>query len=144
MENLYTTLLGITILFFVLLGVKELFSKKIKKRFCIVCLAVSLTWIALLGLHFLGLFQDKILIAILIGQSSLGLFYVLYDKLNVFKLVFLLTLTSGIYFVFEGLVFRALYFLLILWVLFFVFYLFKRNKNLGIFANKIVECCRKW
>src|SRR3989338_7177930 len=95
-NNLILVLIVITGLFFLFLILRN-FSKKI----CVICLSVSLTWVVLLSLYFLDIFTDKTLIAILMGQTSLGLFYLFYDKLSVFKLPFILTFVSLIYFVLE-------------------------------------------
>ncbi|MFH1325369.1 MAG: hypothetical protein ABIH49_01190 [archaeon] len=115
-----------------------------KDKFCVICASVSLTWIVLLILYFLGIFTDKIIIAILMGMSALGLFYLVYDKLSVFKLPFILTLIALIYFILEKFELNTVYFLAILWFFFTLIYFFKSNKNLQVFANKLVECCRKW
>jgi hypothetical protein len=139
MEPLFLSLAGITILFFLFLILRN-FSKKI----CAICLSVSLTWIVLLSLYFLGIFTDKIIIAILMGMSALGLFYMFYEKLSVFKLPFILTLIYLIYFILEEINLNASYFLLSLWIFFFLIYLFRKNRNFIRFVNKLIECCRNW
>ena len=140
METLFLTLIGIIALFFLFLIAKNIFNSKI----CAICLSVSLTWIVLLSLYFLDIFTNKVLIAILMGQTSIGLFYLFYEKLSVFKLPFLLTLISAIYFVLEKFELNTLILLIALWFLFSLVYLFKSNKKINIFANKIVECCKNW
>jgi hypothetical protein len=144
MESLYLTLVGITLLFVIFLIFKEFLSKKSKDKFCVICFSVSLTWIILLVLYFTAIFTDKIIIAILMGQTSLGLFYLFYEKLNVFKLPFLLTLIAVIYFILESFEIKSLFLLAGLWILFFIIFIFKSNKKLSNFANKIIECCKKW
>ena len=138
---LFYILLGISGLFFLILLVKSLLKNK---KICAICLSVSLTWIILLPFYFLGIFADKILIAILMGQTSIGLFYFFNEKLSVFKLPFILTLVSLIYFTLEKIELNAIYLLALLWILFGFVYLFKSNKKFKIFANKLVECCRNW
>lgn len=49
------------------------------KKICAVCGAVSLNWIVLLLLSYLKMFDNKILIAILMGQSICGAMY-LFEK----------------------------------------------------------------
>ncbi len=137
-DNLSLTLIGIMVLFFMLLFAKNLFKNK--KNFCVICISVSLTWIVLLTLYFLNIFTDKLIIAILMGHTSLGLFYVFYENLGFFKLPFLLTTISIIYFVFEGIIVESLYLLGGVWIIFFIFGLSK-NKS---FSKKIIECCKKW
>jgi hypothetical protein len=139
MEPLFLSLAGITILFFLFLILRN-FSKKI----CAICLSVSLTWIVLLSLYFLGIFTDKIIIAILMGMSALGLFYMFYEKLSVFKLPFILTLIFVIYSILESFKVDSLYLLIILWIFFFIVYIFRKNPSLKYGINKLIECCKKW
>src|SRR3989344_270246 len=98
LNNFSFILLGIIVLFFLLLTIKNIF--KIKK-FCAICLSISLTWIVLLILYFLDIFADKIIIAILMGHTSLGLYYILENKVKekfkVFRLPLLLTFIFIIY-----------------------------------------------
>lgn len=144
MEALFLALMGITALFFLFLGIKEIFSKKIKSRFCVICISISVTWIVLLILYFNNLFFDKTILAILMGQTSLGLFYFFYEKMDIFKLPFLLALIATIYFVLEKFSIKAIYFLVVLWIFLLAIHLFKKNKNFRTFANKLVGCCKKW
>ena len=139
MEPLFLTLAGITILFFLFLIMRNL-SKKI----CAICLAVSLSWIILLTFYFWGYFLDKTIIAILMGMSVLGLFYMFYEELSVFKLPFILTLISLIFFILEEINLNAIYFLLSLWIFFFIVYIFRKNPLLKYGINKLIECCKKW
>ena len=134
--NLTLILAGITALFFILLFIKSF----TKKKFCVICVSVSLTWITLLILYFLNIFTDKLIIGILMGGTSVGLFYMLYEKIGIFKLPFLLTLISMIYFILGGFVISTLYLIAGLWLLFILIYLFKFNK----LAKKLIECCKKW
>src|SRR3989304_9072472 len=106
MEPLFLTLAGITILFFLFLIMRNL-SKKI----CAICLAVSLSWIILLTFYFWGYFLDKTIIAILMGMSVLGLFYMFYEELSVFKLPFILTLVFIVYSILESFSINSLYLL---------------------------------
>ena len=110
-------LTGIAILFFLLLAIKSIFN--IKKA-CVICLSITLTWILLLTLHFLDVFTDKIILAILMGHTSLGIFYILEKKVKkkflVFRLPYLLTSITLIYYVLESFVISSLYFILWLWV----------------------------
>ena len=141
METISWLLLGITALFFILLIIKNIFNIK---KFCAICLSISLTGIALLILYFLGIFSDKIIIAILMGHTSLGLYYVLEKKARkkflIFRLPYLLTSISIIYFILDGFIINGLYLILGLWALFLIIYLFKFNK----LAKKIIECCKRW
>ena len=141
MEPILWTLIGITAVFFVLLTIKSIFNIK---KLCAICLSVTLTWILLLILYFIGIFADKLVIAILMGHTSLGLYYILEKKVRkrllIFRLPYLLTSISIIYFIFNGFMINAVYFILGLWLLFILIYLFKFNK----LTKRIIECCKKW
>ncbi|HIH47589.1 TPA: hypothetical protein HA297_04785, partial [Candidatus Woesearchaeota archaeon] len=91
-------LIAITVLFFVFLIVKNLFKKF--RNLCALCGAVSLTWIGLLVLLKLNRIQDTTIIALLMGQSTIGLFYLLQAKgkgknriMNLLRLPIYLVLT---------------------------------------------------
>ena len=145
-------LIGITVLFFILLGIKQVLNKRLKKEFCVICLAVSLIWIFLLALLLIGYFNDKIIISILMGQSSLGLFYFLDSRIKrkekeqfkIFKLPLLLTFIFVIYSILGEFYFNSFYFLFVLWLIFFGIYLFKNNRRMNVFAKKLMECCKRW
>ena len=141
MEALFLSLIAITALFFLFLIIRNIFNSK---NMCAICASVFLTWIVLLSLYFSNIFPDKTIIAILMGQTSLGLFYLFYEKLNIFKIPFLLTLITLVYFVLEKFSLDSIYFLTALWAFFFIIYLFKSNKKINVFANKMIERCKKW
>ncbi|MBS3171289.1 hypothetical protein J4449_01615 [Candidatus Woesearchaeota archaeon] len=132
----------ISVLFFVLLFIKSFFRLN---NFCVICGSVSLTWILLLILYWSGYFKNTLIIALLAGQSILGLFYLFEKKLEMFRLPFLLTLTFfgySLFGVYDGIK-ESVIFLLILWLLFFVLYYYQ-DKNMKSFVKKIIECCRNW
>ena len=147
------------LLFFVLLLIKKGIKKRIKKRgiteWCVLCAAVSVTWMILLLLYFLGLFSDTIIIAILLGQTSVGIFYLLEKKVppkaTLFRLPFLLTLTLSAY-AWLSLgsagagkdLITTLFFLFLLWIGFFIVYLFREQAQFRILSKKLIECCKRW
>ena len=145
MEFITWILIGISLLFFLILAVKSLIGNK---KFCVICISVSLTWITLLVLYFLKIFPDKIIIAILMGHTSLGLFYLwekkVREKFKIFRLPLLLSFIFIIYSILEIFSFNSLIFLIILWSLFFIIYLFRTKKGVRKFFNKIIECCKNW
>lgn len=150
MESLFLILAGITALFFVILGVREFFSRKTKEKICSICFAVSVTWVFLLLMFWMGKFSDKTILAVLMGQSSLGLYYLwehkAKDKSKVFRLPFLLTLILAAYSLVEGFSYgyNVIIFIIILWAFFFVVYLYGSDGKTGGFVRKLVECCKKW
>ena len=141
METLFLTFVGITAMFFLLLAIKNILNSR---KICAICLSISLTWIILLLLYFLGIFADKIIIMILMGQTSVGMFYIwekkVKEKTKIFRLPLLLTFIFVIYSILENFNLNSLYFVLSLWLFFALIYLFKFNK----FATKLIECCKKW
>lgn len=141
MEPIAFVLIGITALFFILLAAKSIFNLK---KACAICLSVTLAWAVLLALYLLNIFNDKIIIAILMGHTSLGIFYLwekrIKEKTKLFRLPFLLSLIFIIYSLLEKFILNGFLFLLALWTLFFIIYLFENNK----LAKKIIECCKKW
>jgi hypothetical protein len=143
----YFILIFIIGLFFILLGIKELFNKKLKEKFCVICASISLTWIVLLILNFMNLFQDKILLGILMGHTSLGVFYIFEknasDRFKIFRLPLLLSFITIIYFVLTGFEKISFFILISLWIIFGLIFLFG-DKNARGFVGKLVECCRGW
>jgi hypothetical protein len=151
----FIVLLGITILFFILLILKSFFLKE--KKICTICASMSLTWIILLALSVWGKFFNPVLVALLLGQTVVGIFYVMERKvreeLTLFRLPFLLTLTYLAY----GAITFALFsdldikillesgiFLAILWGIFLVFYFYRHHPVFQEKVQKIIECCKRW
>ncbi len=136
--------MGIVGLFLILLLVKSI----IKKEFCVLCVSFALSWITLLILYYSNIFVNKTIIAILMGMTALGIYYLLEKKvkkeLTIFRLPFLLTLVFIIYIVLENFNLNSLIFLGVLWVVFILIYLFRNNTGFKKFTNKLIECCKKW
>ncbi|MBI4140833.1 hypothetical protein HY485_03265 [Candidatus Woesearchaeota archaeon] len=132
-----TVVVSIIVLFFVLLGVKELLPARFKKFVCALCGAVVLTW---LGLLFAS-YSDTVVIALLMGGSVVGITYVVSEKFPLFRLPVFLTLLFVAYSViklsFDA---RSVVLIVLLWVLFTAVFLYKNNKLI----EKIVACCRNW
>jgi len=145
--EIFNVFLLITVLFFVFLLIKSIFKMK---SFCVICSSVFISWIVLLILYLRGIFLDKIIIAILIGETTLGIFYLAEAKtreeLKIFTLPFILTLILIGYTLIEGFNYTLdiLYLLMGIWSLFFIIYSFKDKGKLGEFSRKLIECCKKW
>jgi hypothetical protein len=143
-------LIAISIVFFVLLAFKELLVGNLKKNMCVICGAVVLTWVTLLVLLWLGKFENKVLLALLMGESTLGVFYLVESQvrsnLKLFRLPFLLTLITIAYSVImmPSDLLDVLIFLSILWILFSLIYFYRGNGKVGTLLKKLVECCKKW
>ena len=133
----------IIVLFFVILSIKSF----ARKEFCAICSAVSVAWIFLLVLNKLSLFDNKILIALLMGQSVLGFFYLVEKKVSndfkFFRLPFLLSLIFVAYFLINAIDFSVLKLLSVLWLVFVVIFLYREHSKMRIVVDKIIACC-KW
>jgi len=146
MELFVWVLICIIAFFVLLMGVKEIS----KKKFCVLCGAVFLTWFLLLILYWKGLFTNKLIIALLMGSSVLGIFYLVEKKVKesweLFRLPFYLTLVSLAYFVLEGLesLGKAALVLVPLWVIFGFLFVYKNNNKTSSFVKKLIECCKNW
>lgn len=145
MEPITLVLIGIAVLFFLLLALKNILNLK---KTCVICASVTLTWIILLTLYFFKIFNDKMIITILMGQTSLGIYYIFERKARkntlVFRLPLLLTFIFIIYAVLESFNFNSLIFLIILWLIFALIYSFKNIKGFKRFTTKLIKCCKKW
>lgn len=137
---------SITGLFFLMLLIKT----RIRKTFCAICASMSLTWLAFLLLYFLDIFEDRMLLGVLMGESAVGLYYLLEKKLpekfHIFRLPFLLSETWVVYLVLgEGDEFwKVLLFLATLWFVFTGIFFFRENKKVSRIVKKLVECCKNW
>jgi hypothetical protein len=147
--GLFNILLGIIILFFVVLITKQFFSKALKEKTCAICVAVAITWVFLLVLFYLDKFENTLIIALLMGMTLLGIFYIfernVKKELTLFRLPFLLTLIVVGYFLltFENLI-KELVLLAVIWFVFLLIYGYRNSACLKKFVDKIVECCKKW
>jgi hypothetical protein len=146
MSDPVLVLLVIAILFIALLVVKSIAGWK----FCVICTSVSVTWIALLVLYRLGLFDQPLIVAVLMGQSIMGLYYLLEKKTNeelhIFRLPLLLTLTLAAFMllgVSADLVY-GLSLLAVLWFVLSLLYLYRENPKTRIVVDRIIACCRDW
>ena len=145
MEPVTITLIGISLLFFIILTLKNIFNLK---KICVICSSIAISWIVLLTLYLMDIFSDKTIIALLMGQTSLGLFYIwerkVKEKFTIFRLPLLLTLIFILYTVLENFTLSSLSFLFILWAVFVLIYSFRNNQNFKETTNKLIECCKKW
>lgn len=139
-------LLVITVLVVGLLVIKSISAWK----FCVMCTSVSITWMALLVAYWLGLFDQPVIIAILMGQSIVGSYYFLEKKtkesLHIFRLPLLLTLTLAA-FVALGVTTDLNYglsLLAALWVVLSLLYLYRQNPRTRIVVDRIIACCKDW
>lgn len=146
MNPILITLFILISLFIALLAAKS----ATKFRFCVICASVSLTWIGLLALLRFGLFRDPVIIALLMGESVTGLYYLCEKRLaaefRIFGFPFLLTLTLAAYSATRGLdgIMPAAALLLILWQVSLAVYIWRKDPRWRNVAAKIIACCRDW
>ena len=139
-------LLIIVVLFVVLLILKSI----TKWKFCVICTSVSSTWIALLVLYWLGKFDQPLIIAVLMGQSIVGLYYFLEgrtkEQLHIFRLPLLLTLTLAAFGALgvdtDPVVSVSL--LAALWAGLSLLFFYRQNPKTRIVVDRIIACCKDW
>lgn len=147
-DALLLTFALLTGLFVLLLIVKVIF----KLNFCVLCGAVSLTWISLVGLFWAGLFEDILLIALLMGGSIVGIYYLVEKKvreqLHIFRFPFFLTLVFWAYlllkFEFNASVFIVAGLVVFLWLICGFLYFFRNNAKFKSVVSKLIDCCKNW
>lgn len=148
--TLLQILIGITSLFFLFLIAKSILSNKLKENFCVICAAISISWLVLLVLLKLSYFNDKIIVALLMGQSILGTFYLVEKKAKeqykIFRLPFLLTLTLVAYYILEPKqdIASSIIFLSILWLIFVLVFVYRNNNKINMLTKRLIECCKNW
>lgn len=138
-------LIGIIILFSVFVALRSIPFFKV----CALCGAVSVSWIVLLFLFYLGYEIDPVLIGILMGGSIVGFMYLLEQKLperyQIFKLPFLLSLISVAYFLLvKNVVLSTVVICVAVWILSATLYIGIETKSLRSLGKKIIECCKNW
>jgi len=146
MNYIFYAFAAIIALFALLLGIKELF----KLRFCVICASVSLTWFGLLVLYWAGKFSHPALIALLLGQSIVGVYYLFEkkaaEKFHLFRLPFLLTLTlAG--FALLGEAQGAAWALVLLgglWIALLFAYFYRERAGIRGLVKRLIACCRDW
>lgn len=145
MENLTIALALVLALFPALLAVKKYTSRS----FCVLCLSVSGTWLTLLTLYLTGLFEDPLIIALLIGQSITGIYYLLEkqleEKYHVFKLPYILTATAAAYLILRPVfIMEAFAMIAVTWLFFAFLFLYRENSRVRTLFQEAVECCKDW
>lgn len=145
MDGIFLAVVLVALFFAALLSLKYVSNTE----FCVLCTAVSATWILLLGLYYTGYYQDPTAIALLVGQSIVGLFYLFRETLPegyvVFSLPFLLTATVVGYalLVVEPLVYSAGA-VALLWVAATLLFAYRENERVGTLFEEVIACCRDW
>lgn len=142
---LFWVFVGIAALFYLTTGLKSSLNLKV----CSICLAVSASWIVLLVLRALGLIEADLLIALLMGESVVGGYYLFERKAKsewlVFRLPLLLSLSYGAFSVVAGELFiQAGIVVLGIWLLHATLFYYRHHPNLKDKIDKLVACCSRW
>ena len=142
---LAVVLLAIATLFVIYLLVKAGLGWK----FCVLCAAVSSTWLVLLVLYKTGRFGDPVLLALLLGLSVTGIFYFVQRRvpatLRVFTLPFFLSLTAIAYFAVQGVsgVLPVMGLLLALWLAAYLVFAYRNDPGKKPVVNAVIDCCKE-
>jgi len=147
MNDILIGLIIITVLF-----VLGLFVKRITLwKFCSICIAVSGTWTLLFAGSVLGLYDNQLMIGILMVQSIVGIYYLLEKRLDewffIFRLPYILTGTLAVYTATtQAAIWEVSSFLFVasMWALFGGIYLMRTNAHVKNLAKQIIACCRDW
>lgn len=147
MNEILIVFLSIFSLFILLLVVRTIF----KLQFCVLCGSVFITWASLLILYWLGWFENQLLIAIPMGGSVVGIYYLTERKtreiLHIFRLPFFMTLLLLAYLLigtepasmfYGGLLVASL------WILCGLIYIYRQNPKLKGIVETILKCCKNW
>ena len=146
MTNLFFVIAAISALFVILLVIKSL----AKLTLCVICLSVSVTWLAMLVMYKLGYFENPALLALLMGQSITGIYYLFEKKVSeeyhVFRLPLILTLTFLFYAILlpSPEILQAFYLLISIWLIFILLFVYRKSPSLRGTVKKVIECCKDW
>jgi len=147
MATITLAILSISVLF----AVGVLFGNVLKNRVCVICASVSLTWLELLILFWFGWSINPLMIGILMGGSVVGLLYLVFANVpkqyHVFKLPFVITLFTIVYFLLSGIWYvKNTYVIVILaWLISAVVFVFRdKNNHMSALAKKLIACCKDW
>lgn len=133
-------------LFVTLLGLKRVTGW----RFCVICASVSFTWLLLLALYFSGGFPHPILLAVLMGESVVGGYYLWSAKVGkhwlIFRLPLLLSATVAVFAMlgYWRQMGVPLIILAVVWILFGGAFVYRRNPKINALAQQVIACCRNW
>jgi len=93
--------------------------------------------------------DEPVLLAILMGESALGVYYLVEKRvarqLTIFRLPFLLTLTLVVYTAITFTVQIPTYiFAVSVWAAFLLIYMYRYNNHANRIIKNLADCCGKW
>lgn len=147
MITLLLALAVIFALFFIYLGIKAATNLKL----CTLCAAVSSTWVFLIVLQLLGKDVSAYLVTLLVGQSTLGIFYAIQKVRNIefFQLPIYFTITTTAYALIATVFEQTMQyssiatFLASTWALFAIVHIYRKSRHFRTIVKRITECCRR-
>lgn len=142
---IFYVFLSIIIVFYLGLVIKS----RVSLNFCTICIGVSTTWIGLLILRELNLVNQNELLALLIGESVVGGYYLIEKKVNddllIFRLPTLITMSYvALVIILKSIIWQPILLLLTIWLLHLFMYYYRNNKNIKYKVDKLIACCSKW
>lgn len=144
-SDIFWVFLGIVVVFYGMLALKS----ALKLSVCSICAAVSLSWLNLLVLRALGWYENGILLALLMGMSVVGGYY-LWERgakkqQLIFRLPVILTLTflawSTVMFKLD---FALVALMALVWLVHGTLYVYRHSPAIKPRVDKIIACCSNW
>jgi hypothetical protein len=137
--------LGIVGTFYAVLAVKSV----LKLSVCSICAAVSASWLVLLALRTFGWHENTALLALLMGMSAVGGYYLwerhARSEQLIFRLPILLTLAVlawGVVMLQFDLALLVL--IASVWLVHGMLYAYRNNPTIKPRVDKIIACCSNW
>ena len=119
-------------------------------RYCAVCITVSLSWMFLLVTKLVGYNVNPVLTGVLMGESIIGLYYLLERKApvswQIFRWPYIITMTVLTY-VILGIIsgiWSAILMLVIIWIVCGVIFAWRESVLFKKIAEQLIACCRDW
>ena len=141
-------ILATTAVFLIALFVHSLGSGRLK--FCTVCVTVSLTWLFLLIVRLLGYSINPILIGVLMGESIVGLYYLIEKKAppawQIFRWPYIITMTIVVYLIVgvRAGAWQAILLLISLWIIWGSVFALRKFPPVKKIMERLIACCRDW
>ena len=137
--------LGIVVVFYAVLALKPV----LKLSVCSICAAVSLSWVTLLALRAFDWYSNDVLLALLMGMSVVGGYYLWERHAKSDQLIFRLpVLLSLAYFAWSVILLQldlALFTLIaVVWLLHGLLYVYRNSPSIKPRVDKIIACCSNW
>lgn len=119
-------------------------------KFCVACVATGSTWMALLIIRAAGVSFDPLFIGILMGESIVGLYYLLEKRLDerwhIFRWPYLITTATAAYLTLgsRDSMMPTVAFIVLMWLAFGAVYAARHTPAAKKIADRLIACCRDW